>query len=308
MELLSQSSKLIFSIGSLLLYSVGWLVGMFCLSHQEHFFAYAYILFIFCPFLFIEKNYRPIESATNRLLILWALPLGFFLELSLILSGSIIYQGSFWLPPFSILMLYPLFSVLITYSFRWLRTRLWLASILGFFGGPLIYLQGVYLGAAEFSPSWSAHILVAFLWAALFPTLVALSNRFEKKIEALLKNAREESLTLLVDKKCPLCAREVSHLEKKNGSYHTKKVLFVDLNSLNYRPENFRNITVEIGMKKIHAITAKGEILTGIDAFIPAYARTGHLFLALLYSQPLSRTLCYYAYQIFARNRKFMVG
>ena len=70
-------------------------------------------------------------------------------------------------------------AIALNVTMRWLKTRLWLASILGAVAGPASFVSGVRLGGAHFNHAVPALVMMACTWAVLMPTLVWLSNRFD---------------------------------------------------------------------------------------------------------------------------------
>ena len=70
------------------------------------------------------------------------------------------------------------FALTFSQSLRYLQTRLWLAALLGLFGGPL-----AYLGAARgwqvvtfAEPTWRTLLALALGWALATPTLAWLAR------------------------------------------------------------------------------------------------------------------------------------
>jgi hypothetical protein len=79
--------------------------------------------------------------------------------------------------PFWLLAIWVLLATTPNHSLSWLKKRPLLSAIFGFIGGPLAYLAGVRLGAAEFNWSVMPSLLVlGIIWSALWPMTMWLSN------------------------------------------------------------------------------------------------------------------------------------
>jgi hypothetical protein len=81
------------------------------------------------------------------------------------------HTGPGALPPW-LALLWLLLSLSLFHSLAWLQERLWIATILGALAGPLSYLAGLRLGAAQSPlPEWQFACLLAPAWAMLLPVL-----------------------------------------------------------------------------------------------------------------------------------------
>lgn len=60
-----------------------------------------------------------------------------------------------------------------------LRSRWWLAAIVGAVGGPLSFASGVKLGAAYFVDPLPALVVIAATWSVVLPLMVWLSIRLD---------------------------------------------------------------------------------------------------------------------------------
>lgn len=96
-------------------------------------------------------------------------------------TGLITYAGDIhvgWLAPPWIIAMWLLFSTSLNGSLSWLKGRYVLAVILGAVFGPLSYVSGVRLGAAEFNfDFWITVGVLAMVWGLVVPILVWLSKR-----------------------------------------------------------------------------------------------------------------------------------
>lgn len=85
--------------------------------------------------------------------------------------------------PAWILALWITFALTLTQSLAWLQTRLWLAALLGLFGGPLAYL-GASRGwhVVRFAePSWRGLCCLAAGWALATPALAWVARRWSAR-------------------------------------------------------------------------------------------------------------------------------
>ena len=85
--------------------------------------------------------------------------------------------GPAGMAPLWIVALWMQFGMTLRFCFSWLSGRYLLASVLGFFGGPLSFLAGARLGAVEVGePFVVSLLLLGALWSAALPLLVATAD------------------------------------------------------------------------------------------------------------------------------------
>ena len=82
----------------------------------------------------------------------------------------------------------------------------------------------------------------------------------------------KNKLIFLFDGGCPLCLRETNFLEKKDLS---NQIAFVDINSKDYDPNLFNDISYKEAMSNLHGILENGEIIKGLDVLAYAYELIG---------------------------------
>lgn len=108
---------------------------------------------------------------------------GLALDSLLVLAGRLAFEEGVLVPglaPYWMVALWLLFATTFNVSLRWLRTRPALAALLGAVGGPLAYLAGARLGAAEvLEPALATHLAVALAYALATPLLLALARRLD---------------------------------------------------------------------------------------------------------------------------------
>ena len=76
----------------------------------------------------------------------------------------------------------------------------------------------------------------------------------------------------LFDGGCPLCLRETSFLKKRDS---LNKINFVDINSNDYKPSLYRNISYSDAMSNLHGILENGNIIKGLDVLAYSYELVG---------------------------------
>lgn len=108
---------------------------------------------------------------------------GLVLDSLLVLAGRLAFTQGVLAPglaPYWMVALWLLFATTFNVSLRWLRIRPAIAALLGAVGGPLAYLAGARVGAAEvLEPAWATHLAVALAYALATPLLLALARRLD---------------------------------------------------------------------------------------------------------------------------------
>jgi len=111
-------------------------------------------------------------------------------------------------------------------------------------------------------------------------------------------------LTFLYDGGCPLCLRETNFLKTKD----TKKFIkFVDI-SINYTPENFKNISYQQAMANLHGILYSGEIIVGVDVLAYSYELVGLGWIYFPTKLPILSDFIRFLYKIWAKYRLKLTG
>jgi len=106
-------------------------------------------------------------------------------------------------------------------------------------------------------------------------------------------------LTLFVDRSCPLCAREVRWLERQADP---AKLLLVDISAPDFNPDGLGCELNQL-QRRLHARSASGQWLTGVDATYWSWRLAGHgVWAAPLGWRPL-RPLLLLAYWLFSLAR-----
>ena len=111
-------------------------------------------------------------------------------------------------------------------------------------------------------------------------------------------------LTFLYDGACPLCLKETKFLKKKDVS---KFINFVDI-SINYIPENFKNISYSEAMSNLHGILSSGEIIYGVDVLAYSYELVGLGWIYYPTKLPILSNFIRFVYKYWARYRLKLTG
>ena len=110
----------------------------------------------------------------------------------------------------------------------------------------------------------------------------------------------QNKFIFLFDGGCPLCLRETKFLKKKDVS---NKINFVDIDSDNYNPELYQDISYAQAMSNLHGILENGDIIKGLDVLSYSYKLVGlgwvYYPLKIDFLAPVMRLF----YQLWARYR-----
>ena len=88
--------------------------------------------------------------------------------------------------PFWIVVMWMNFALTLNLSMRWLQGRYALAAVLGLVGGPLAYIAGVELGAADWGMDMtSALVVIGIAWALAVPLLSGFARRMVLRAEMI---------------------------------------------------------------------------------------------------------------------------
>ncbi len=104
---------------------------------------------------------------------------GLLWESLVVWTGLIEYPAgvqSGFLAPYWIVSMWVLFATTINFGFKWIKRHWMLAAVFGLVGGPLAFLAGTAAGAAQFSNTTQALLLLGVGWAVLLPLLSVLSD------------------------------------------------------------------------------------------------------------------------------------
>jgi len=111
--------------------------------------------------------------------------------------------------------------------------------------------------------------------------------------------ADSRALTLYYDGNCPLCKAEMIYLSARDK---TGKLGFVDVRQSNAL-DTLNGVSCEIALANIHALTADGRTLLGVDAFRVAYALVDLKILSWLLGIKIFQPIYRLCYRSFANHR-----
>ena len=112
-------------------------------------------------------------------------------------------------------------------------------------------------------------------------------------------------LTLLFDGDCPLCAREVRWLMRRDEG--RGRVTFVDIAAPGFDAALY-GTTQQTLMARIHGVLPDGTLIEGIDVFQRLYSVLGPRFLGVALGWRWARPIFDALYRVFARNRLRWTG
>ena len=105
---------------------------------------------------------------------------GLAVETLMIQAGLATYASSGPVEGFApiwLVALWVAFATLFNVSLAWLKSRLWLAILFAFIGGPASYLAGAKLGGMVLAePVWISLAVIGVLWAVAFPALLVIAR------------------------------------------------------------------------------------------------------------------------------------
>ncbi|CDR33813.1 DUF2878 family protein [Criblamydia sequanensis] len=291
-----------------LCYTIGWFWCVLLGIHEHSALAVIGALFLIFVQLYLAKVKDVSLYIQDLLLVLFSIPLGALLEIFFIQTNLIHYSNTTgMLPPIWIVFLYPLFSLLINHSLKFIKKNTLIPFLLGFLGGPLSYVAGQSLGALTFpSPLIPTLIIIGVSWGLFLCLLVKIANIVEKAaLETVAELDSKNRMKLLYDGDCPICKKEICLLQKKDTQ---GKVNFVDISSKEFSPSENNNIDYNTAMAQMHAIDGKGNLLVGIPAFAAVYAHCQLLILSTLLRIPFIKIVLQPLYRLFAKKRLWITG
>ena len=115
----------------------------------------------------------------------------------------------------------------------------------------------------------------------------------------------QNKLTFLYDGGCPLCKRETDFLKRKDKFGNIK---FVDINSDDYDPTNYQNISYKKAMSNLHGILHNGNLIQGLDVLAYAYQLVGLGWVYFPIKIPIISNLLKIFYSFWAKYRLKITG
>jgi predicted DCC family thiol-disulfide oxidoreductase YuxK len=289
-----------FSLINGALYMLAYLIAVFYGAKGSFFLPLLACLLNYTIQLYLLSKLDPKSFLISIPLSLYALFFGLIQEMLFIHFGLVSYPGQGFFPPFWLLSLYPLFSLTLNSSLRFLNWNLCLTFCLGGAGSLLSYLSGEWLGAAEL------HLPSAYPWLfaswGLYVTILILLNRRLMALRDAYTDPERigQPLTVFFDNNCPICSREMAKLKKRR---QTGSIAYASPQSDEELKKMTDAFSYKQAMEKIHALDAKGRVQTGLNVLAALYARTDLPILAIALQAPGFRTLFKLAYAIWAKFR-----
>ncbi len=102
---------------------------------------------------------------------------GFCVDQLLFRTGLFTVAGSVASPPLWMTCLWPALGTTFMHAFAALTDRPFLAAVVGGVGGGASYIAGTRLTEVAFAADISGPIIVAVLWAIIFPVALGIANR-----------------------------------------------------------------------------------------------------------------------------------
>jgi hypothetical protein len=164
-------------IANFVVFQSAWFAAVLGAAHQIPLWGTACVIAAIAWHLGVSA--RPAREAK---LIGLACVIGFAVESAIAMQRNVTYpsgQPVAWLAPYWMVALWGELAIALNVTMRWMKRRLWLASLLGAIAGPASFASGVKLGGAQFVHQTPALITLACAWALLMPLLIWLSNRFD---------------------------------------------------------------------------------------------------------------------------------
>lgn len=291
-----------------LCYTTGWFWCVLFGIHNQSILAVIGAVFLILLQLYCTKLKNIALYIQDVLLVIFSIPLGFFLEIFFIQTNLIDYvDGDKMFPPIWIILLYPLFSLLLNHSLEMVKKNYLASFLFGFVGAPLSYIAGVSLGGLTFPyPLLQTWIIIGICWGLFLCLLAKIANIVEKAtLQTLEDRDSKNNLKLLYDGECPICKREICVLKKKDSE---TKINFIDISSNEFSPIENNNIDYNTAMSQIHAIDSNGNLLLGISAFAAVYARCELLVTSTLLRISFIKKILKPLYTLFAKKRLWITG
>ena len=151
------------------LFQLGWFA---CILGAAH--GYVSLAVLFCLAVAAFHLWQCSEPKQEGMLLLKILALGICADTLLLHTGSLVFESKGLLPALSPIWMWSLWVILgctLNESMSWLKGRFALAAVLGAIAGPLSYLAGVKLGAAQWGDETQALVLLGIIWAIAMPLL-----------------------------------------------------------------------------------------------------------------------------------------
>jgi len=121
-----------------------------------------------------------------------------------------------------------------------------------------------------------------------------------------MTSASSWKIKLLYDGDCPLCMREVAFLRRRDAGRGL--IAFVNIADPDYDATANAGIDFVTAMREIHAITADGQVLRGVEVFRQVYAVLGLGWVYGWTRLPGINRLANWLYRLWAERRLALTG
>lgn len=289
-----------FSILNGLTYTIGWGILVFYGSKRSLFIPIITSFILFMTQIYLLAKFAKKSFLISIPLSIYALILGCFQETFFIYFKLLSYPDERLFPPFWLLALYPLFSLTLNSSLSFLNKNLIVTFLIGGAGSLLSYLFGQNLGAVKMNLPL-AYLSIFTIWGFYLTVLILLNRKLISIRDTYTDPGRlKETLIVFFDINCPICSREISKLKKQK---QTGSIIYACPQSDEELQKITHAFSYKQAMKKIHALDAKGNVLSGTDVLAETYARTNLVILAIFLQAPGFCILFKLLYTIWAKFR-----
>jgi hypothetical protein len=135
----------------------------------------SYWLIVPVAVLLVHVLWTSAWAAEGKLL-LWVTGLGVLLDSSLLMLGVFDFATQGPLIPLWLALLWAVLATTLNHCLAWAATPWWRASLLGAVGGPMSYYAGSQMAGVNLPLGlWPSMLLLAALWAVVFPGLLWLA-------------------------------------------------------------------------------------------------------------------------------------
>jgi hypothetical protein len=156
-------------IANAVLFQIGWFA---CVMGGN-----SYWLLLAVAVLLVHLLWISSWAAEGKLL-LWITALGIVLDSLLMHLGVFGFGNEGLLIPLWLIVLWPVLATTLNHCLAWTAQPWWRASLLGAVGGPMSYYAGSQLAGVQLPLGlWPSMLLLAVIWAGVFPLLQWLAGR-----------------------------------------------------------------------------------------------------------------------------------
>lgn len=161
---------------------IGWIACLKEASEEHSYYGILLVVSFLIYFLYTSTCRKADYLLLGLVLFIGPLSDMLYAHLGLLQYHSI-HQLNSWFPPLWVFVLWGLFGANI-HLFSWLKSRWWLAILLGAIGGPASYLSVIRLGGASLlKPLPLTLIAIGGIWAIFFPVFIWLNEYLKRRFQ-----------------------------------------------------------------------------------------------------------------------------